>query len=82
MSTADAIDALCREICRRQEAHDATLNREDQFTTPSMTFRAQVIGELFGLRKALCVLMGWSLDEAAEEGQADAYVEEWRRAQQ
>lgn len=38
----------------------------------------EMIGETIGLRKALCVLMGWDPDlESHKEGKADTYAYDW-----
>jgi hypothetical protein len=39
--------------------------------------RMVLAGEIIGLCKALCVLMGWPLKEGAPGGRADHYAREW-----
>jgi hypothetical protein len=73
-----AIDAICREIRRAQDMHDSTLG---DYTNAAVIGHAQMIGEIIGLRKALCALLDWPLEEAAHEGKADTYVREWQAQQ-
>lgn len=75
MSEQQTIDAVCREIRRVQTMYDNTLNVEGN---AAFTARLQWGGEIIGLRKALCVLLGWPLEEAAHEGKADEYATAWR----
>ena len=69
-----AVDAICREIERVQGMHEAALYEEGD-----AAFHAALSwsGEVIGLRKALCALFGWPLEEAAKEGKADEYAQRW-----
>lgn len=77
MSDQQAIDTICREIHRVRTMYDNALNQEGD---GAFTARLQLIGEIIGLQKALCVLMGWPLEEAQHEGKADEYAAEWAEA--
>lgn len=68
------VNAICREIERVEGLHDAAMYEEGD---GAFYAALQLIGEGIGLKKALCVLMGWPLEEAAKEGKADQYVEKW-----
>lgn len=70
----NAVDAICREILRIDELHHAS---QDQQGDAAFWARLQWDGEVIGLRKALCALFGWPMEEAAKEGKADQYVDEW-----
>lgn len=70
----NAVDAICREILRIDELHHAS---QDQHSDSAFYGRLQWDGEIIGLRKALCVLFGWPMEEAQKEGKADQCVEEW-----
>lgn len=69
-----AVDAICREILRIDELHHAS---QDQQGDAAFWGRLQWDGEIIGLRKALCALFGWPMEEAQKEGKADQYVERW-----
>ncbi|MFF7837576.1 hypothetical protein ACFZC6_01880 [Streptomyces ossamyceticus] len=77
MSGTNAVDAICREILRIDELHHAS---QDQMSDAAFGARLQWDGEIIGLRKALCALHGWPMEEAAKEGKADQLVEEWMAA--
>lgn len=68
------VDAICREIERVQGLHDAAMYEEGD---AALYAALQWIGEGVGLKKALCVLMGWPMEEAAKDGKADQYAEKW-----
>jgi hypothetical protein len=72
-----AIDAICREIYRIDALHHAT---QDQEGDAAFWARLEWDGQIIGLRKALCALFGWPMDEADKEGKADQYVERWAAA--
>lgn len=69
-----AVDAICREILRVDE-----LGHAAQDLKGDTAFHAALSwgGEVIGLRKALCVLFGWPMDEAEREGKADQYAQKW-----
>lgn len=68
------IDTVCREICRLQAQHDNLLDvRGEAFFWK----RLELVGEIVGLRKALCLLMDWPMEEAVKDGRADQFVQEW-----
>jgi hypothetical protein len=70
----NAVDAICREILRIDDLHQAS---QDQHGDAAFWGRLQWDGEIIGLRKALCALFGWPMEEADKEGKADQYVGEW-----
>lgn len=69
-----AVDAICREILRVDDLRHAS---QDQQGDGAFWARLQWDGEIIGLRKALCALHGWPMEEAAKEGKADQLVGEW-----
>ena len=69
-----AVDAICREILRIDELHHTS---QGQHGEAAFWARLTWAGENVGLRKALCALFGWPMDEAAKEGKADQYLDEW-----
>ncbi len=76
MSQQEQIDAICQEIQQVQELHDNVLNEHGEAYFWS---RIECVGQITGLRKALCVLLGWPLSEAGKEGLADQYAQGWAR---
>ena len=70
----EALEAICNEIRRIDELHHAS---QDQQGDAVFWARLQWDGEIIGLRKALCALFGWPMEEAAKEGKADQLVQEW-----
>lgn len=66
-------DMLCAEAVRRYR----TLDRiPDAFESPSI--RASWIGQITGLRVALCALHGWNPDaDAGKDGKADEMITQW-----
>lgn len=74
--TADPsdVDAICREIVRLDELIHAS---QDKRGEAAFWARLAWGGEIIGLRKALCVLFGMPMVEAAKEGEADQFVTEW-----
>lgn len=68
------VDAICREIERVQGLHDAALYKEGD---AAFHVALEYSGEAIGLRKALCAIFGWPMEEAAKEGRADQYAEQW-----
>jgi PAS domain-containing protein len=70
----ETLEAICNEIRR---IDDLLHTAQDQEGDAAFWARLQWDGEIIGLRKALCALFGWPLEEAAKEGKADQYVEEW-----
>lgn len=71
----DAIDAICREIHRVDAMRHAT---QDKHGEAALWVRLEFSGEIIGLRKALCALFGWPMEEESDkEGAADQYVEQW-----
>ena len=70
----EALEAICNEIRRIDELHHAS---QDQQGDAAFWARLQWDGEIIGLRKALCALFSWPMEEAAKEGKADQLVAEW-----
>lgn len=70
----EALEAICNEIRRIDNLHHAS---QDQQGDAAFWARLQWDGEIIGLRKALCALFGWPMEEAAKEGKADQLVAEW-----
>jgi hypothetical protein len=68
------VDAICHEIYRIGDLHHAS---QDKQGDAAFWARLQWDGEIIGLRKALCALLGWPMREARKEGRADQYVEQW-----
>ena len=68
---ADYTDRLCREAVRVHRALD-------NLDTSPASARLTWIGELVGLRIALCLAHGWdSQAEADKEGKADELIVAW-----
>ncbi len=71
------VDVICREIERVTGLYEAALYEEGEAARDAAM---SWIGEVIGLRKALCAVFGWPMEEAAKEGKADRYAEEWADA--
>lgn len=71
------VDAICHQIIRIDKLRHAS---QDHKGNAAFWARLQWDGEVIGLRKALCVLHGWPVEEAAKEGKADQFVDEWMAA--
>jgi hypothetical protein len=67
------VDRICREVVTRQRTLDADEGGD-------LALRMDLLGEISGLRLALCHLHGWDpAIDAEKEGRADQLVLDWWR---
>lgn len=82
MNQQQLTDALCREAVRLHRILDADENHYHGSDTSTkntvLTARLTWIGELIGLRMALCLIHGWDPQEQSDkEGKADQLITNW-----
>lgn len=71
------VDGLCRDAVGLGCAVERIRNEMPEET---LTAVLALTGELVGVRRALCIVMGWDPDHDADhEGRAYDFVDEWRR---
>lgn len=72
--TATAVDQLCELAVKVHRMIDSTPAEGKA----DARIRMELIGELSGLRMALCIMQGWNPRmEADNDGLADSYIREW-----
>lgn len=69
------VDGICRQAAERMQKYDHLKNQLGEVV---FTRRIELIGEITGLRVALCLAMGWNLDaDADKDGKADDFILAW-----
>jgi hypothetical protein len=72
------VDALCREAVQRHRVLDNLREAPDYNPKQDLPITLTWIGELIGLRMAICLVHGWDPNEESDkEGKADELVTAW-----
>lgn len=77
-----ASSRICDQAVKRMKSLDVLNHVGDHGDTTTNYLRTVMIGELHGLRVALCCLFGWNpAEEADKEERADDYIKTWHNDQ-
>lgn len=74
-SVTELVQWLCRDTVWAMHAQDSILNDRTDAGSVTQTF---LMGQVIGLRHALCLAKGWDpQQEADKEGRADQFIKNW-----